>query len=206
VPKAAQTQFAVGYGNNLRYNPTGDYYKAYMANYPLGTDFTSRLNTYLRETKGWTYGARSTFLADKYAGNFTFSSGIRAQSTDSALVALITELKNFSANGPTADEVSFLKKAIGQGNALRYETAPQKARFISLIQDYNLPANYLTAQTNLLNGVTQAQLKAIAHQYILPEQMNILLVGDKARITPGLQKLGYDIVELNADGDPVTAQ
>ncbi len=206
VPKAAQTQFAVGYGNNLRYNPTGDYYKAYMANYPLGTDFTSRLNTYLRETKGWTYGARSTFSADKYAGGFTFSSGIRAQSTDSALVALMTELKNFSTNGPTAEEVTFLKKAIGQGNALRYETAPQKARFISLIQDYNLPANYLTAQTTLLNSISQAQLKAIAHQYILPDQMNIVLVGDKARITPGLQKLGYEIVELNADGDPVTAK
>jgi zinc protease len=205
VPKAAQTQFAVGYGDNLRYNPTGDYYKAYMANYPLGTDFTSRLNTYLRETKGWTYGARSTFSADKYAGGFTFSSGIRAQSTDSALVALMTELKSFSNNGPTNEEVAFLKKAIGQSNALRYETGPQKARFISLIQEYNLPANYLTAQTALLNGATQAQLKAIAHQYILPDQMNILLVGDKARITPGLQKLGYDIIELNADGDPVTA-
>ncbi|WP_345949874.1 pitrilysin family protein [Mucilaginibacter sp. PAMB04274] len=205
VPKAAQTQFSVGYGNNLRYNPTGDYYKAYMANYPLGTDFTSRLNTYLRETKGWTYGARSTFSADKYAGSFAFSSGIRAASTDSALVALMTELKNFSTNGPTAEEVTFLKKAISQGNALRYETGFQKARFISLIQEYNLPADYITRQTALLNSMTQDQLKTVAHQYILPGQMNILLVGDKARILPGLQKLGYEIVELNTDGDPATA-
>jgi zinc protease len=205
VPKAAQTQFSVGYGNNMRYNPTGDYYKAYMANYPLGTDFTSRLNTYLRETKGWTYGARSSFSADKYSGGFTFSSGIRAPSTDSALVALMTELKNFSTNGPTDEEVVFLKKAIGQGNALRYETGFQKARFISLIQEYNLPATYVTDQANLLKNITQAQLKAAANQFIQPGKMNILLVGDKALILPGLQKLGYEIVELNTDGDPVTA-
>ena len=205
VPKAAQTYFYVGYGNDLRFNPTGDYYKAYMANYPLGTDFTSRLNTYLRETKGWTYGARSAFSADKYAGDFTFSSGIRTPSTDSALFALMTELKNFSTNGPTAEEVSFLKKAIGQGNARRYETGVQKARFIGQIQDYNLSATFVADQTALLNSMTQAQLKAAAHQFIKPDQMNIVLVGDKARILPGLQKLGYDIVELNTDGDPVTA-
>jgi len=205
VPKAAQTQFAVGYGNALRYNPTGDYYKAYLANYPLGDDFTSRLNTYLRETKGWTYGAGTSFSASKYAGGFRFNSGIRAGSTDSAVVALMTELKNYSTNGPTAEEVVFLKKAIGQGNALSYETGPQKARFIGMIQDYNLPATYVTAQTALLNSMTQEQLKAAAHQFIKPDKMNILLVGDKARILPGLQKLGYEIVEVNTDGDPVQA-
>jgi zinc protease len=32
--------------------------------------------------------------------------------------------------------------------------------------------------------------------------MHILLVGDKARIAPGIEKLGYKIVELNSDGDP----
>jgi zinc protease len=205
VPKAAQTQFSVGYGNDLRYNPTGDYYKAYMANYPLGADFTSRLNTYLRETKGWTYGASTRVSADRYSGGFIFSSGIRAGSTDSALVALMTELKNYTTNGPTPEEVVFLKKAIGQSNALRYETGPQKARFISLLQEYNLPATYLNEQTTLLNSITQQQLKVAASKFIKPDNMNILLVGDKARILPGLQKLGYDIVELDTDGNPVKA-
>jgi zinc protease len=99
----------------------------------------------------------------------------------------------------------FLKKAIGQGNALRYETGIQKARFISLIQEYNLPATYVTEQGALLKNITQEQLKSAANQFIQPDKMNILLVGDKARILPGLQKLGYEIVELNTDGDPVTA-
>lgn len=204
VPKAAQTQFAVGYGTNLKYSPVGDYYKATLANYPLGGDFTSRLNTYLRETKGWTYGANSRFAGDKYTGTFQFSSGIRAGSTDSALVALIADIKKYDANGPTEEEVSFMKKAIGQGDALRYETGAQKARFISRILDYNLPANYLDGQNALLKNVTPAQLKEIAAKYLPVDKMNILLVGDKARILPGLQKEGYQIIELNADGDPVT--
>ena len=38
---------------------------------------------------------------------------------------------------------------------------------------------------------------------IKPEKMNILLVGDKARIMEGVRKLGYEIVELDVDGNKV---
>jgi zinc protease len=31
-------------------------------------------------------------------------------------------------------------------------------------------------------------------------------VGDKARILPGLQKTGYEIVELTTDGKPVDGE
>jgi len=61
VPKAAQTEFRVGYVTGLKYDATGEYYKATLMNYALGGDFNSRLNLNLREDKGWTYGARSGF-------------------------------------------------------------------------------------------------------------------------------------------------
>ena len=79
------------------------------------------MNINLREDKGWTYGARSTFNADKYTGDFVFSSGIRADATDSALTEVMKELKSFSSSGIKEDELSFLKKAIGQRDALRYD-------------------------------------------------------------------------------------
>jgi len=203
VPNAAQTQFAVGYGTNLTYAPAGDYYKAFMANYPLGTDFTSRLNMYLRETKGWTYGASSRFTSDKYSGTFSFGSSIRVASTDSALVALIDQINTYNKTGPTTDEVTFLKKAAGQGNALRYETLLQKASFVSRILDYNLPANYLDQQMTLLNSATPAMLKAVANKYIPTDKLNILLVGDKDRILPDLKKHDYRVVELDTDGNVI---
>ncbi|QKJ32769.1 insulinase family protein [Mucilaginibacter mali] len=204
VPKAAQTQFYVGYGTDLHYSPIGDSYLTVLANYPLGGDFTSRLNTYLRETKGWTYGASSRFTNDKYSGEFTFSSGIRAPSTDSALVALIDGINSYNSTGPTADEVSFLKKAIGQGNALRYETGAQKASFASRLLNYNLQPNYLEQQAAILKNVTAAQLKAISNKYIPTDKLNILLVGDKARILPDLKKHNYELIELDADGNMIS--
>ncbi|MFL5786896.1 MAG: M16 family metallopeptidase [Flavisolibacter sp.] len=203
VPKGAQTEFRVGYATGLKYNATGDYYKAYLMNYPLGGGFNSRLNLNLREDKGWTYGASSRFSGDEYSGEFQFSSGIKAGATDSALSEVMREIRTYVQNGPTQDEVTFMKNAVGQSDALRYETGLQKAMFIRRILDYNLPDNYTELQTKILKSMTKEEMSAFAKKYLNPEKMNILLVGDKAKIIDGVKKLGYDIVELDSDGNVV---
>ncbi|HET9430900.1 MAG TPA: insulinase family protein, partial [Chitinophagaceae bacterium] len=199
IPKAAQSQFRVGYATGLKYDATGDYYRSLLMNYPLGGDFNSRLNLNLREDKGWTYGARSTFSADEYSGEFTFSSGIRSDATDSALVEVMEELTNYRTNGISEAELAFMKNSLGQRDARSYETGIQKAGFIRRILDYNLPANYVDQQNKILAKLTKAEVDAMVKKMIHPEKMNILLVGDKARIYDGVKKLGYEIVELDAD-------
>jgi zinc protease len=193
----------VGYNTGLKYDATGDYYKANLANYILGGDFNSRLNLNLREDKGWTYGARSGFSGDEHTGDFEFSSGIRADATDSALIEVMKEIKDYAQNGIKDDELVFMKSSIGQRDALRYETGGQKAAFIARILDYNLPANYVEQQNKILQNTTRAELNKIAAKYYKPEKMNILLVGDKAKILEGVKKLGYEVVELDSDGKPV---
>jgi len=203
IPKAAQTEFRVGYNTGLKYDATGEYYKAGLMNFMLGGGFTSRLNMDLREDKGWTYGASSSFSGDEYGGDFEFRSGIKAEVTDSALAELVKQMNNYAVNGITNEELAFTKTAIGQRDALRYETGLQKANFIRNILNYNLPANYTEIQAKILRNMTKEQIDALAKKYIDPNKLNMLLVGDKAKILPGLQKLGYTIVELDADGKPM---
>ncbi|MBE7170562.1 MAG: insulinase family protein [Williamsia sp.] len=203
VPKAAQTEFRIGYATGLKYDATGDYYKATLTNYPLGEGFTSRFNQYLRETKGWTYGARSGFSGNAYSGEFQFSSGIRANATDSALHDVMQEFTRYTSTGPTQNEVDFMKKAMAQREALSYESLFQKASFIRRLLDYNLPDNFMVKQAEILQKMDAAGMKAIAAKWMNPQKLNILLVADKDRILPGIKKFGYDIVELNADGNAV---
>jgi zinc protease len=200
VPKAAQSEFRVGYATGLKYDALGDYFKAGLANYALGGVPNGRLFLNLREDKGWTYDARSSFAGDKYSGVFTLQTGIRTTVTDSALAEVMKEVNNYLQNGPTNEEMAFMKNAMGQRDALRYETGPQKAGFINRILEYNLPANYVELQNKILQSMKPEQIKAMATKYITPEKMNILLVGDKAKIIDGVKKLGYEIVELDADG------
>ena len=85
MPKAAQTEFRVGYVTGLKYDATGEYLQNRIDEFCTGRWFQQPLNMNLREDKGWTYGARSAFTGDKYSGDFEFSSGIKANATDSAL-------------------------------------------------------------------------------------------------------------------------
>ncbi len=200
VPKGAQTEFRVGGVTGLKYDATGEYYRAMLSNFPLGGAFNSRVNLNLREDKGWTYGARSGFTGDKYTGTFSFSSGIRANATDSALVEVMKELDNYTKSGITEDELKFMKSALGQRDALLYETGIQKAGFIGRILEYNLPSDFVDEQNKILANMTKAEVDKTAIKWIKPQKANILLVGDKTKILPGLEKLGYEIVELDVNG------
>jgi zinc protease len=203
IPKAAQTEFRISNVTGLKYDATGEYYRAGLMNFTLGGGFNGRVNINLREDKGWTYGARTNFNGDEYTGDFTFSSGIKAEATDSALAEVIKEFKSYAADGIKEEELVFMKNAIGQRDALRYETGTQKAGFIQRMLQYNLPANYVDQQNKILQNITKPEIDALAKKYINVDKMNMVLVGDKARILPGLQKTGYEIVELNTDGKPV---
>ena len=113
------------------------------------------------------------------------------------------DVNEYLENGPTKGDLDFMKSAIAQADARQYETGFQKAAFIGRILDYNLPANYVEQQQKILKNMTEAELKAVANHYIEPEKLNILLVGDKARVLDNVKKLGYEVVELDTDGKPV---
>lgn len=206
VPKAAQTEFRVGYVTGLKYDATGEFYRAGLMNYILGGAFNSRLNMNLREDKAWTYGARSNFSASKYSGTFTFSSGIRADATGGALTEVLKELTAYAKEGIRPDELAFTQSALGQRDALLYETPLQKAGFIRRIMDYDLPADFVDTQNKILATMPKTEIDRLAARWIKPEAVNILLVGDKSKILPAIQHFGYDITELTPDGTPVIPQ
>ena len=199
IPKAAQTEFRIGNHTGLTYDATGPYYEATLMNFLLGGAFNSRINLNLREDKGWTYGARSNFSSNKYFGTFTFSSGIKTPATDSALSEVMREMNEYVQKGINEEELGFLKNAIGQSEARKYETMFQKAGFLANILKYQLGNKYTEDQNNLLKKMNTADIKRLAENYIHPESMYIVLAGDLEKIKPGLEKMGFKVVEMNAD-------
>lgn len=201
--KAAQSEIRIGY-IALPFDATGDYYKSEIMNYSLGDAFSSRINLNLREDKGYTYGAGSYFSGNLYAGPYTAYAGVRSNVTDSAVMEFIKEIKNYAESGITDTELSFTRNAMGQRDALKYETAYQKANFLDDIITYNLEADFVDQQTKILKSISKAEIDALGKKYLPLDKMVIVVVGDKALIKPGLEKLGYEIVETDTDGKPLT--
>ena len=199
-PEAPQSQIRAGYVTDLTYTSTGDYFKSYLMNYTLGGAFNSRINLNLREDKGWTYGARSYFSASDEPGSFSVYSGVLAEATDSAIYEIIQEIEGYREKGITDDELQFMKNSIGQREVLDYETPRQKSSFLRRIIHYDLDNSFIDDQSKLIARITKEELNALAKKYLDLNQFYIVIVGDGVGNLTRLKKLGYELIELDAEG------
>ncbi len=199
-PEAPQSEIRAGYVTDLTYTPTGDYFKSYLMNYTLGGAFNSRINLNLREDKGWTYGARSYFSASDEPGSFSVYSGVLAAATDSAIYEIIQEIEGYREKGITDDELQFMKNSIGQREVLDYETPWQKSSFLRRIIHYDLDKSFIDDQSKLIARITKEELNALAKKYLNLNQFYIVIVGDGVGNLKRLKKLGYELIELDAEG------
>ena len=202
-PGAAQSEIRVGYLTDLTYDATGDYWERQLMNYILGGAFNSRINLNLREDKGYTYGARSGFSGSKLPGPFTASASVRTDTTADSIVQFINEITNYRETGITENELQFTKDAIGQSEARDYETPRQKASLLSQIITYDLENDFVKQQQIVISAMSQESVLALARKHLPVEQMKILVVGDKEVIEESLVALGYPIVELDEEGNPL---
>ncbi len=198
---APQSELRAG-SRSMPYDAYGSFYKATLMNYLLGGNFNSRINLNLREKNGWTYGARSSFNGTALAGSFVVSAGVKRNATDSALKEIISEVQKYKLNGISEEEAAFTRSSLMQGEALKYERPGQKLGFLRLASEYNFPPDLAMKRQEHLGGFNSNNAGKIALMS-LPENMFLVVVGDKKIIKPGLEKLGYEIVELDKDGNVV---
>ncbi|MDH3613112.1 MAG: insulinase family protein [Gammaproteobacteria bacterium] len=202
-PGAAQSEIRIG-KQSLNYDATGEYYRAYLMNFPLGGAFNSRINLNLREDKGYTYGARSGFSGTEDFGTYTAQAGVRTDATADSIVQFEDEIRNYAESGISEPELTFTRRAIGQRDARSYETPSQKLGFLSQILVYDLEDDFVDVQNEILAAIGQDELNQLAAKHLNMDEMIIVVVGDKQVILPQLEKLGYEIVELDAAGNEVS--
>ncbi len=200
-PQAPQSEIRIGYLTDLKYDATGKYFENYLMNYNLGGAFNSRINLNLREDKGYTYGARSYFNSDDDAGPYTATAGVRANVTDSAVAEFMKEIKLYADKGTNQEEVDFMKNSVGQRESRSYEAPWQKTGFLRRIVHFNLDTDYVKQQKKIIDGMTVEKINALAKSSLPYSKMNIIVVGDKNSIEPGLERLGYDIVYIDEKGN-----
>lgn len=201
-PGAPQSEIRIG-KRALPYDATGEYYKSGIMNFMLGGAFNSRINLNLREDKGYTYGARSFFNGDETRGWYRAGAGVRADSTAASIKEFVSEISKYHAEGITPEELTFTKSAMGQRDARAYETPRQKLGFISRMATYNLKPSFVDEQSDILQGMSKADIDALADKHLSLDDMIMVVVGDKAKYMEEVKALGYPVVEMDADGNIV---
>ncbi len=185
--------------HGLPYSSIGEMFKIRLANFNLAGNFNSRLNQNLREDKGYTYGASGSIFGDKNTGEIVFQAQVRADSTLAAINEIRYELDLAAASGFSEKELEFMRLAVGQSEALSYETPNAKANLIALIKRFDLPDDYKDKQNQLIETIKKSELDALAKKWFKPQDYQIIVVGDAKTLTPQLQTLGLPVKALVID-------
>jgi predicted Zn-dependent peptidase len=201
-PGAAQSSFRIGSIGVPR--STKDYFALNVMNTILGGSFTSRLMQNLRETHGYTYGARSRFDMRQSAGPFTASAEVVAAKTDSGLVEFMKELNAIRDTVPSV-ELRKAKRYLQLSMPGDFETTQQIASQLIPVALYGLPLDYYNSYVSNIENVTQADVQRVARQYIDPANLAIVIVGDRKSIEAGLKAVNAGPITIrDFFGQPIT--
>ncbi len=188
VPGAKQSNIYIGAPSIPRGHP--DYYPATVANYKLGGSFNGYVNLVLREEKGYTYGARTSFSAQKSHGAFIASSAVRSTATLESVEIFRDLMKNYRA-GVSQSDIDFTKDALLKGNALRFETQRALLGMLNTMSAYGLPSDYIAREEDYVRKLTVDEANVLVQKYIDPMRMYYVVAGDAATQLKELRKLGF---------------
>ena len=196
-PNSVQTVFYLGDHALDRLNP--DYIAAQVLNRVLGSGPASRLFRNIREEKGYTYGISSGFSASRYMNHFATQTSVRTEVTGEALTEILKEFADIRDRKVPADELEGAKRALVASFALNTESPGSAMSNATQIKEYGFPADYWDTYPEKIAAVTAEDVQRVAKKYIPLDNIQIIVVGDGAKIRPALAKFG-PIEEWDADG------
>ena len=197
---AVQTVLSITYPIDFKIT-SPDYLKTIVLNQILGGS-GARLYLNLREDKGFTYGAYSSLTQDKEIGNFNANASVRTEVTDSSVTEFLKEMRRIREEKVTEKELVRIKATLAGNFARSMESPNTIANYAINIARYGLPEDYYKTYLTRLEAITINDIQEMAKKYILPENANIVAVGDVKTLKTKLAKFGkltqYDMYG-NAD-------
>jgi predicted Zn-dependent peptidase len=193
-PGAAQTEIRLGRVAVAAGDP--DFFPLTVLNTVLGGSFTSRLNTRLREEKGYSYGAGSGFSNLRQAGPFTASSAVFTPVTDSAVVEFVREIRRLSEEPVPEDELQRARNYVAYRLPQRFQTARALAAGVMDLYFLDLPADFYDGFVDGILAVSADDVRAMARKWLDAGEMAIVLAGDRAAIEADVRALGLGPVVI----------
>lgn len=188
-PGAAQTELRVARLSTTRMTP--DYHALVVLNLALGGQFVSRINSKLREEKGYTYGARTGFDLRRGDGLFLCQTAVERDATADALNDIFQELAAPAGDRPIeGEELERAKTSLARGYARGLETIDQIARQAAQMALYGLPDDHVERFVPQVRALTAADVAGAVSRWVWPAPFVTIAVGDADRIEPSVRALG----------------
>ena len=171
----------------------------------FSNDFLSRVNQNLRERNGYTYGARSASSYFQGGSRWQISTSIRADVTAAGLREILNEIELVRGDKPIdAEELMVARDSSKNQFPDRFGTPDAIASTVSDMAAYGLPEDWFAQYLPRLSRVTVNEANALLKEMTDPNQLVILVVGDRKLLESQFRAHGFERVRwLDVDGNPV---
>jgi len=165
-----------------------------LANEVLGGGFLSRINSNLREEKGWSYGAYSAVNAPQGPRTLTVTAPVQADKTGDAIREILADMRAFPGKKPV-DPGELNRVTDGNIRSLpnRFETNQQVLGAIVVNDRLGRADDYYTTLPGRYRAIDATALDTFARRYLQPEGMTFVVVGDRKVVEPQLKPLGLRV-------------
>ena len=196
-PGAPQSELRIGHTGAPRGTP--DYFPLQVLNTILGGAFTSRLNTRLRQEKGFTYGASSGFALRRHGGPFAASSAVFTGATAEAVAIVLEELHRITEERVSGSELERAQQYLALGLPRRFETTGDVARHVAEQELFGLGDDFYSEYVARIRAVTADDVLSAAQRHIDATAATVVIAGDRAAIEGDLQALDVGPIVAAAD-------
>ncbi|HZC33228.1 MAG TPA: pitrilysin family protein [Candidatus Bathyarchaeia archaeon] len=199
-PGSVQTEIRIGHIGLPRRIP--DFHALSVMGAILGGLFNSRLNTKLREEKGYTYGAGAGFDLRRAAGPFAARAAVNTEVTVPAIVDILAELDRIRDTPVTDAELKAARDFLVGVFPLRFETPGPVVGALAGLVIHDLPDDELARYRPAIESVTAEAVQEAARNHIRPDASAIVLVGDADAFGADLETAGLGRLVIERDTGP----
>lgn len=184
-PGASQSTIQLGLPVADPTNP--DYVPLLVMDSLLGGSFGSRITSNIREQKGYTYSPNSAVSPRRKTATWVETADVTTNVTGPSLKEIFGEIDRLRAEPPSAAELKGIQNYIAGFYVLRNSTRAGIAGQLFFLELHGLPDSYLTGFPTRVHAVTPEEVTRIARTYIKPDEMTLVVVGDRKVIDEQLK-------------------
>ncbi len=192
-PGAVQTEIRVGHIGVPRKHP--DFLALDIALKILGGEGGNRLYRVLRSDRGLTYGAEANIHALKDTGDIVASTDTRSDTTSEALRLIVDEFARIRRERVNPRELADAQAYLTGSFPLTIETPGAIALQVLNAVVFGLDLQEVQNFRERVNRITPDDIQRVAQQYLHPDRLSIVLVGDANVFAKQLPALGFEQVE-----------
>ena len=159
-----------------------DYVALQAANSMLGGSFSSRITRNIREDKGYTYSPGSALSARKQDAYWVQNAAITTDDTAAALKEVYSEINRLRDEPPSEQELQATQNLLAGIFTLQNSTPQGIINVLNYVELHGLGENYLGDYVSRVYALTPAEISRVTTQYLKPDEMTLVVVGDGARI------------------------